>query len=164
MWREAIAAGRANDELIAYENAWRSSEIGKDLKRVRNVKPMWSKLGTIGGVMLGGLDMWLNTIFGGWSPFGTWKHGKTDAASLEPASKYGPIAYPKPDGVLTFDRLSSVFLSNTNHEENEPVHLIVKDPGPAEDLPSMTSMPGHRHAIARPASMSGSRRQPGRSS
>jgi electron-transferring-flavoprotein dehydrogenase len=124
----AIAAGRANDELITYENAWRSSEIGKDLKRVRNVKPMWSKLGTVGGVVLGGLDMWLNTIFGGWSPFGTWKHGKTDAASLEPASKYTPIAYPKPDGVLTFDRLSSVFLSNTNHEENEPVHLIVKDP------------------------------------
>jgi len=126
---EALAAGRANDELTAYENAWRSSEIGRDLKRVRNVKPMWSKLGTIGGVMLGGLDMWLNKIFGGWSPFGTWKHGKTDAASLEPAAKYSPIAYPKPDGVLTFDRLSSVFLSNTNHEENEPVHLIVKDMG-----------------------------------
>ncbi|MBR7518886.1 4Fe-4S dicluster domain-containing protein, partial [Mycobacterium tuberculosis] len=56
------------------------------------------------------------------------KHGKSDAASLEPAAKHKPIAYPKPDGVLTFDRLSSVFLSNTNHEENEPVHLIVKDP------------------------------------
>ena len=70
--------------------------------------------------------MWLNTLFGA-SPFGTLKHGKTDAASLEPAARHKKIDYPKPDGVLTFDRLSSVFLSNTNHEENEPVHLIVGD-------------------------------------
>ncbi|CAI2935641.1 electron transfer flavoprotein-ubiquinone oxidoreductase [Aminobacter niigataensis] len=123
---EAIAAGRANDELAAYEAAWRSTDIGKDLKKVRNVKPLWSRFGTILGVGLGGLDMWLNTLFGV-SPFGTLKHGKTDAQSLEPASKHAKIDYPKPDGVLTFDRLSSVFLSNTNHEENQPVHLQVKD-------------------------------------
>lgn len=123
---EAIGAGRAHDELASYEEAWRGSDIGKDLKKVRNVKPLWSRFGTVIGIGLGGLDMWLNTLFG-FSPFGTLKHGKTDAQSLEPASRRSPIAYPKPDGVLTFDRLSSVFLSNTNHEENEPIHLQVKD-------------------------------------
>ncbi len=121
----AIANGRANDEVIEIENQWRSTVIGKDLKRVRNVKPLWSKLGTGLGVVLGGLDMWINQIFGT-SPF-TLKHGKTDAQSLEPAANHKPIDYPKPDGVLTFDRLSSVFLSNTNHEEDQPVHLQVKD-------------------------------------
>jgi electron-transferring-flavoprotein dehydrogenase len=123
---EAIAAGREHDELTGYEAAWRDSDIGKDLKKVRNVKPLWSKFGLWLGVGLGGLDMWLNSIFG-FSPFGTMKHGKTDAESLEPASKHKKIEYPKPDGVLTFDRLSSVFLSNTNHEEDQPIHLQVKD-------------------------------------
>ncbi len=123
---EAIAAGRANDELTSYEDAWRASDIGKDLKKVRNVKPLWSRLGLVLGVGLGGLDMWTNTLFG-FSLFGTMKHGKTDARSLEPAARHKKIDYPKPDGVLTFDRLSSVFLSGTNHEENQPVHLQVKD-------------------------------------
>lgn len=122
----AIAEGRSHDEIAGYEAEWRSTDIGKDLKRVRNVKPLWSRFGTLVGIGLGGLDMWLNTLFGV-SPFGTLKHGKTDAASLEPAEKHKKIAYPKPDGVLTFDRLSSVFLSNTNHEENQPIHLQVKD-------------------------------------
>jgi electron-transferring-flavoprotein dehydrogenase len=123
---EAIAAGRSHDELSSYEQAWRGSDIGKDLKKVRNVKPLWSRFGTVVGIGLGGLDMWCNTLFG-FSPFGTLKHGKTDAASLEPAARHARIEYPKPDGVLTFDRLSSVFLSNTNHDENEPVHLLVQD-------------------------------------
>lgn len=123
---EAIAAGRANDEPIEIENSWRASAIGKDLKRVRNVKPLWSKFGTAIGIALGGLDMWTNQLFG-FSFFGTMKHGKTDAQGLEPAANYKKIDYPKPDGVLTFDRLSSVFLSNTNHDENEPVHLQVRD-------------------------------------
>ncbi|MDV4179077.1 electron transfer flavoprotein-ubiquinone oxidoreductase [Rhizobium brockwellii] len=122
----AIEAGRSHDEVIEIENEWRKGDIGKDLKRVRNVKPLWSKFGTALGVALGGFDMWTNTLFG-FSVFGTLKHGKTDAESLEPASQHKPIAYPKPDGVLTFDRLSSVFLSNTNHEEDQPVHLQVKD-------------------------------------
>ena len=122
----AIAEGRAQDEIAGYEAEWRDSAIGKDLKRVRNVKPLWSRFGTLVGVGLGGLDMWLNTLFG-FSPFGTLKHGKPDYAALEPAEKHSRIAYPKPDGVLTFDRLSSVFLSNTNHDENEPIHLKVKD-------------------------------------
>jgi electron-transferring-flavoprotein dehydrogenase len=123
---EAIAAGRANDEPVEIENSWRSSLIGKDLKKVRNVKPLWSKFGTVIGVALGGLDMWTNQLFG-FSIFGTLKHDKNDAQSLEPAAKHKKIDYPKPDGVLTFDRLSSVFLSNTNHDENEPIHLQVRD-------------------------------------
>ncbi|NEJ71606.1 NAD(P)-binding protein [Rhizobium phaseoli] len=124
----AITAGRSHDEVTEIETEWRKGDIGKDLKRVRNVKPLWSKFGTALGVALGGLDMWTNTLFG-FSFFGTLKHGKTDAQSLEPAANHKPIAYPKPDGVLTFDRLSSVFLSNTNHEEDQPVHLQVKDIG-----------------------------------
>jgi electron-transferring-flavoprotein dehydrogenase len=123
---KAIGEGRAHDELTGYEEAWRGSDIGKDLKRVRNVKPLWSRFGTILGVGLGGFDMWMNTLFG-FSLFGTMKHRKADYASLDPASQHEKIVYPKADGVLTFDRLSSVFLSNTNHEENQPNHLQVKD-------------------------------------
>ena len=121
----ALAAGRAHDELLDYEAAWRSSPIGHDLWRVRNAKPLWSKLGTLVGVALGGIDMWTNTF--GFSLLGTLGHGKPDFASLKPAADCRPIAYPKPDGKLTFDRLSSVYLSNTNHEEDQPVHLIVRD-------------------------------------
>jgi electron-transferring-flavoprotein dehydrogenase len=121
----ALAAGRANDELADYEAAWRGSDIGGDLRRVRNAKPLWSKLGTVAGIPLGGLDMWTNTL--GFSLFGTLRHGKPDSETLRPASECRPIAYPKPDGQLTFDKLSSVFLSNTNHEEDQPVHLIVRD-------------------------------------
>jgi electron-transferring-flavoprotein dehydrogenase len=122
---KALAAGRANDELADYEAAWRSSAIGGDLWKVRNAKPLWSKLGTYLGIGLGGLDMWTNTL--GFSLFGTLGHGKADWATLKPAADCTPIAYPKPDGKLTFDRLSSVFLSNTNHEEDQPVHLKVAD-------------------------------------
>src|SRR5580693_1258099 len=119
----ALAAGRANDEISAYEDAWRSSPIGHDLWRVRNAKPLWSKLGTFAGIALGGLDMWTNTL--GFSLFGTLKHGKPDFATLKPAAQCKRIVYQKPDGKLTFDRLSSVYLSNTNHEEDQPVHLVV---------------------------------------
>ena len=122
----ALAKGRANDELADYEAGWRSSDVGKDLWRVRNAKPLWSKFGTLAGIALGGLDMWTNTF--GFSLFGTLGHGKRDSETLKPASECRPIAYPKPDGKLTFDRLSSVFLSNTNHEEDQPVHLKVADP------------------------------------
>ncbi|WP_126536756.1 electron transfer flavoprotein-ubiquinone oxidoreductase [Oharaeibacter diazotrophicus] len=123
---EQLGRNRKHDEVLAYEHGWRASEIGRDLWKVRNVKPLWSKLGTLAGIPLGALDMWLNELTG-WSPFGTLKHGKTDAASLKPAKTYKPIAYPRPDGKISFDRLSSVFLSNTNHEEDQPVHLKVKD-------------------------------------
>src|ERR1700730_11047627 len=121
----ALEAGRANDEGASYEQAWRASDIGRDLYRVRNVKPLWSKFGTMFGVALGGLDMWTNTL--GFSLLGTLHHGKPDSATLDPAAQHKPIVYPKPDGKLTFDRLSSVFLSNTNHEEDQPVHLRVAD-------------------------------------
>lgn len=121
----ALAAGRAQDTLDDYENGWRTSKIGKDLWRVRNAKPLWSKFGTYIGIALGGLDMWTNTL--GFSLFGTQGHGKPDYASLKPAAESTPIDYPKPDGKITFDRLSSVFLSNTNHEEDQPPHLKVKD-------------------------------------
>jgi electron-transferring-flavoprotein dehydrogenase len=124
---EAIAAGREHDELATYEDSWRTSAIGKDLWTVRNVKPLWSKFGTIGGVVLGGVDMWLNSLFR-FSPFGTLKHGKADFQTLKPIDQVKPIVYPKPDGVISFDKLSSVFISNTNHEEDQPVHLTLKDP------------------------------------
>ena len=123
----ALGEGRAHDALESYDAAWRGSDIGRDLKRVRNVKPLWSRFGTLAGVVLGGLDMWANQFLGG-SPFGTLKHGKADSETLRPAEACRRIDYPKPDGVLTFDRLSSVFLSNTNHEEDQPVHLKVGDP------------------------------------
>jgi electron-transferring-flavoprotein dehydrogenase len=125
--REALVAGRANDELTAYEDAWRGSEIGRDLYKVRNVKPLWSKLGLATGVVLGGLDMWTNEL-AGFSLFGTLKHGKPDSATLKPIAEVKPIVYPKPDGRVSFDKASSVFLSNTNHEEDQPVHLRLKDP------------------------------------
>src|ERR1700719_4549174 len=121
----ALAQARANDELTGYEAAWRSFPLGRDLWRVRNAKPLWSKLGTVAGVALGALDMWTNTF--GFSLFGTLKHGKADAATLKPAAQCRAIAYQKPDGKLTSDRLSSVYLSNTNHEEDQPVHLLVRD-------------------------------------
>jgi electron-transferring-flavoprotein dehydrogenase len=92
---------------------------------VRNAKPLWSKLGTFLGIVAGGFDMWCNTL--GFSLLGTLKHGKADAETLKPASECQRIDYPKPDGKLTFDRLSSVFVSNTNHEEDQPPHLKVAD-------------------------------------
>jgi electron-transferring-flavoprotein dehydrogenase len=123
----ALSAGRSNDVLGGYDEAYRASHVYKDLKRVRNVKPLWSKFGTLLGVPLAAIDMWTNQLFGV-SFFGTLKHGKPDYATLKHASKCKPIAYPKPDGVISFDKLSSVFLSNTNHEEDQPVHLVLKDP------------------------------------
>jgi electron-transferring-flavoprotein dehydrogenase len=123
----ALRDGRAHDELSAYEEAWRKSAIGRDLYKVRNVKPLWSRYGTFAGVALGGIDMWMNSIFRA-SPFGTMPHGEPDYASLKKLSEVTPIAYPKPDGKLTFDRLSSVYVSNTNHDEDQPCHLRLRDP------------------------------------
>jgi electron-transferring-flavoprotein dehydrogenase len=124
---EALGAGRAHDELAAYEESWRGGAIGRDLYKVRNVKPLWTKFGLMLGVGLGGFDMWMNELFG-FSLFGTLKHGKSDYATLKPIAEVTPIVYPKPDGRVSFDKLSSVFLSNTNHEEDQPVHLRLKDP------------------------------------
>jgi electron-transferring-flavoprotein dehydrogenase len=122
---QALAANRSHDELSAYPETLKKSWVYADLKKVRNVKPLWSKLGLIGGLGIGGLDMWMNNLGIG-LPF-TLSHGKPDHATLKLARESKPIAYPKPDGKLSFDRLSSVFVSNTNHEENQPVHLKLRD-------------------------------------
>ena len=124
---EAIAAGRSGDELSAYQEAYDGSWVERELKLVRNVKPLWSKLGTKLGIALGGLDMWTNQLFG-LSLFGTLKHGKTDAEATGLAKDHPKIVYPRPDGVISFDRLSSVFVSNTAHDEDQPSHLKLKDP------------------------------------
>ncbi len=133
---EALAQGRANDELVAYEDGWRVSDIGRDLHKVRNVKPLVSRLGLPVGMALGSLDMWTNEL-AGVSFFGTLKHGKRDCDTLRPISQCEAIVYPKPDGRVSFDKASSVFLSNTNHEEDQPVHLRLKDP----DVPIRDNLP-----------------------
>jgi electron-transferring-flavoprotein dehydrogenase len=125
---DALVAGRQHDRLDAYETAVRTGPIAKDLKRVRNVKPLWTRFGTFIGVPLGGIDMWLNTIISGIGLGFTLKHKKADHASTATATRYKPIAYPKADGVLTFDRLTSVSFSGTNHEEDQPAHLRLTDP------------------------------------
>jgi electron-transferring-flavoprotein dehydrogenase len=123
----AIEAGRQRDVLEDYETAYRQSRVYKDLKLVRNAKPLLSRYGTFWGGFFGMMDMWTTSLLGGFSLFGTLKHGKSDAQATEKARKHDPIAYPKPDGVLTFDKSSSVYLSNTNHEEDQPAHLKLWD-------------------------------------
>ncbi|NKX43040.1 electron transfer flavoprotein-ubiquinone oxidoreductase [Roseicyclus persicicus] len=122
----AIAAGRQGDELADYDAMLRDGPIAKDLKPVRNVKPLWSKYGLLGGLALGGFDMWTNSLVGA-SVFGTLRHGKSDAQATGKAKDHKPIDYPKPDGVLSFDRLTNVSFSMTNHEESQPAHLTLKD-------------------------------------
>jgi len=140
---EAIKAGREGDELAAYEKELREGAVGKDLKKVRNVKPMWSKWGLLPSLGLGGFDMWTNTI--GFSLFGTMPHGKTDAAATGEAKKHKPIDYPKPDGVLSFDRLTNVAYSFTNHEESQPAHLTLKDPS----IPISVNLPKYAEPAQR---------------
>jgi electron-transferring-flavoprotein dehydrogenase len=143
----ALQEGRSGDLLNAYPEAVKKSWIKRDLYRVRNVKPFWSRFGTILGIGLGGLDMWMNQLGLG-LPF-TLKHGKPDYATLTRAKDAKPIAYPKPDGVVSFDKLSSVFLSSTNHEEDQPVHLRLKDPSIpiGENLP-LYDEPAQRYCPA----------------
>ena len=122
----AIKAGRSGEELPDYEKEVREGSIGQDLFKVRNVKPLWSKYGLTASLAIGGFDMWCNTLFGA-SLLGTMHHGKSDADATELASKHKEIAYPKPDGKLSFDRLTNVAFSFTNHEESQPAHLTLKD-------------------------------------
>ncbi|MGD9784349.1 MAG: electron transfer flavoprotein-ubiquinone oxidoreductase [Hyphomicrobiaceae bacterium] len=124
----AFASGRERDRLSAYETEVRTGEIARDLKPVRNAKPLWSRFGTALGIALGGIDMWLNTIIRGVGLGYTLGHGKPDHATLMRARHCKPIDYPKPDGVLTFDRLTNVSYSATNHEEDQPVHLKLANP------------------------------------
>ncbi|MEM8776223.1 MAG: electron transfer flavoprotein-ubiquinone oxidoreductase [Pseudomonadota bacterium] len=121
----AIENGRSADELADYETEVRTGPIGQDLKKVRNVKPLWSKFGLMASLTLGGFDMWTNTF--GFSLMGTLRHGKTDAEATESVYSHEPIEYPKPDGKLSFDRLTNVSFSMTNHEESQPPHLQLTD-------------------------------------
>jgi electron-transferring-flavoprotein dehydrogenase len=143
----ALSAGRQGDELVEYEAAFRRSWVHEDLRKVQNVKPMWSKLGLIGGLALGGLDMWMNELFG--MGLGRWRHGKPDHATLKKASESKPIAYPKPDGIISFDRLTNLAFSGTNHEEDEPSHLKLKNPAVpiAVNLPNWAE-PAQRYCPA----------------
>ncbi len=144
---EALEAGRSGDELAAYEERVRTGPIAKDLKPVRNVKPLLSHFGTAKGTLLSGLDMWLNTISVSLSP--TLKHHKPDYAMLKPAKDCKPIDYPKPDGKLVFDIPSSLFLSGTNHEEDQPVHLVLTDPAvPIRDNLPAYAEPAQRYCPA----------------
>jgi electron-transferring-flavoprotein dehydrogenase len=145
---DALGEGRAGDFLAGYDAAYLLSPIHKDLKRVRNVKPLWSRYGTAQGVPLGALDMWVDQLFG-FSPFGTLKGKGPDYAQLVPASKAKPIPYPKPDGMVSFDRLSSVFLSGTRHDEDEPIHLKLKDSAlPIRENLSVYAEPAQRYCPA----------------
>ncbi len=121
----AIQDGRASDELSSYETEVRDGAIGTDLKKVRNVKPLWSKRGLVASLTVGGFDMWTNTL--GFSLLGTLGHGKSDAEATGEAKNFKPIDYPKPDGKLSFDRLTNVSFAATNHEESQPAHLKLKD-------------------------------------
>ncbi len=123
----ALAAGRAHDELTSYPEAFRKSWVYTDLYKVRNVKP-GLKWGMWPGTIHGGLHMWLNQLGLGGLVGWTLRHKQADHEALKPAAQMPRIDYPKPDGVLTFDRNSSVYLSSTNHEEDQPVHLQLRDP------------------------------------
>ncbi|MCC6941807.1 electron transfer flavoprotein-ubiquinone oxidoreductase [Novosphingobium sp.] len=122
----AMAAGREKDDMVEYDTAVRESWIATELKKVQNAQPLVAKFGGELGTVLAGADMWLRTIggFGIWKPM---KHHK-DAEATQRADLYKPIVYPKPDGTITFDRLTSVAFSYTNHEEDQPCHLVLKDP------------------------------------
>jgi electron-transferring-flavoprotein dehydrogenase len=122
----ALAQGRAHDALTAYPEAFRKSWVYEELHKVRNVKP-GLKWGLWLGTLHGGVHMWLNDLGLGALVGWTLRHGKADHETLQPAAEMPKIEYPKYDGVLTFDKLSSVFVSNTNHEENQPVHLQLRD-------------------------------------
>lgn len=139
----AIQAGRGGDELTEYETDVRDGPIAADLKKVRNVKPLWSKYGLTASLALGGFDMWTNTL--GFSLLGTLGHGKSDAEATEPADKHKKIDYPKPDGKLSFDRLTNVAFSFTNHEESQPAHLKLKDPS----IPVEVNLPKYAGPSAR---------------
>ena len=153
---EALKAGRANDELADYETAWRSSEIGSDLWKVRNAKPLWSRFGTLFGVALGGLDMWTNTA--GFSLFGTLGHGKPDWATLKPAAQCAPIAYPGPTASSPSIASRRCFFPTpimrrtSRRISRSPISLCRR-------RPSMIAMADRRRATARPAFTNGWRRE-----
>jgi len=129
---EALGAGRSHDELAAFPRAFESSWLHAELHRARNFKP-WMSKGLYAGTLMVGVDQ---VLFRGKAPW-TLTHAHADHETLTPKENARPIEYPRPDGVLTFDRLSSVFVSNTNHEEDQPVHLRLKDPA----IPTTLNLP-----------------------
>nr|WP_232343620.1 electron transfer flavoprotein-ubiquinone oxidoreductase [Novosphingopyxis sp. YJ-S2-01] len=143
---EAIQAGREADELSAYQHNLDHSWIATELKKVQNAEPCVDKFGGTWGTLLGGIDMWMRTLKIG-LPI-SMKH-EPDYTKLWPAEACKKIEYPKPDGVISFDRLSSVYLSNTNHEEDQPVHLQLKDPSlPVEKNLPIFDGPSQRYCPA----------------
>ena len=132
----AIKNDRFGDLLSDYDLKLKTEAVGKDLKKVRNVAPLNARFGPLGGLILGGFDMWFQTLFK-FSLFGSLKHGKSDAQSTESASKHKEIKYPKPDGSISFDRLTNVSFSMTNHEENQPCHLHLNNP----EIPISVNLP-----------------------
>ncbi|MCH1563584.1 MAG: electron transfer flavoprotein-ubiquinone oxidoreductase [Rhodobacteraceae bacterium] len=140
----AIIDGRSGDLLPDYDVNLKNGVVGKDLKKVRNVAPLNARFGPLGGLILGGFDMWFQTIFQ-FSLFGSLKHGKSDAASTESAEKHKEISYPKPDGSISFDRLTNVSFSMTNHEENQPCHLQLGNP----EIPISVNLPQYSEPAQR---------------
>jgi electron-transferring-flavoprotein dehydrogenase len=119
----ALSAGRSHDELTGYPEAFRGSWLHEELHRARNFKP-WMSKGLALGTLMVGVDQ---IVFGGRAPW-TLHHGHADHETLKNKAQVEPVAYPKPDGVITFDRLSSVFISNTNHADDQPCHLTLRNP------------------------------------
>ena len=141
---KAISAGRSGDILHDYGKSLKNGPIGKDLKKVRNVAPLNGRFGPLAGLLIGGFDMWFQSIFR-FSLFGTLRHGKSDAQSTEKAKDHKEISYPKPDGLLSFDRLTNVSFSMTNHEESQPPHLKLAD----NKIPTNFNLPNYSEPAQR---------------
>tara|TARA_B100000963_G_scaffold311809_1_gene288919 strand:+ start:77 stop:706 length:630 start_codon:yes stop_codon:yes gene_type:complete len=141
---KAISAGRSGDILHDYGDSIKNGPIGKDLNKVRNVAPLNGRFGPLAGLLIGGFDMWFQSIFR-FSVLGTLKHGKSDAQSTEKAKDHKEIFYTKPDGVLSFDRLTNVSFSMTNHEESQPTHLKLAD----NKIPTNFNLPNYSEPAQR---------------
>ncbi len=124
---KAIGEGRSNDVLECYQQRWRESSLGKDLFPARNIKPLWSRFGTLAGTAIGGLELWIGAFTKGWSAFGTLHHQSADWRKLAPAKAYKKIHYSRPDGIITTDRMTSVSFANVSQVEDQPCHLNVRD-------------------------------------
>ena len=141
---KAISAGRSGDILHDYGKSIKNGPIGKDLKKVRNVAPLNGRFGPLAGLLIGGFDMWFQSVFR-FSLLGTLRHGKSDAQSTEEAKDHKEISYPKPDGLLSFDRLTNVSFSMTNHEESQPPHLKLAD----NKIPTNFNLPNYSEPAQR---------------
>ena len=141
---KAISAGRSGDILHDYGKSIKNGPIGKDLEKVRNVAPLNGRFGPLAGLLIGGFDMWFQSIFR-FSLLGTLRHGKSDAQSTEEAKDHKEISYPKPDGLLSFDRLTNVSFSMTNHEESQPPHLKLAD----NKIPTNFNLPNYSEPAQR---------------